>query len=138
MQELTATPQSTIQNLKSTLQERGFGLCNLWLGRDYLKEKTKLSKFPTGTVFNAIQALGGQATVKEHVDKRFHEVTAHVTRCFVGAAKSFVERPRGEFAAPPVAVVAAPPQVAVVEVKEFAGLQASNTFKPGPAIKKES
>ena len=147
VQELTATPQSTIKNLKATLQERGLGLCNLWLGRDYLKENTKLSKFPTGTVFNAIQALGGQATLKEHVDKRFHELTAQVNRRFDEAAKSFVERPRGEFAttvsaldaiaAPQVAVVAAP-QVPVVDVKEFAGLQASNTFKPHPAIKKES
>ena len=77
-------------------------------------------------MFNAIQALGGQATVKEHVDKRFHELTAQVNRRFDEAAKSFVERPRGEFA------------TAVVDVKEFAGLQASNTFKPDPAIKKES
>ena len=41
-------------------------------------------------MFNAIQALGGQATVKEHVDKRFHELTAHVNRRFDEAAKSFV------------------------------------------------
>ena len=94
-------------------------------------------------MFNAIQALGGQATVKEHVDKRFDELAAR----FDEAAKSFVERPRGEFAttvseldaiAAPQVAVAAAPQAAAVDVKEFAGLQASNTFKPDPAIQKES